>query len=443
MTLKQKWAITAGLVIFTTYAIVCIVMYSFIYNWLLTEEKGKVERTLADVTSYINSGPSIEELRRQRGMLTTIVDQQQTVRLFNADGLVLVQINDKSSAQPLAMGFEERKVDGERAFVTTMPIEIGFMQGYIQLVHPLQHFLAMMRYLLTAMLLAGVVAIVIAVAGGYYLASLFMRPVIELRDAMRGVAQTGFAERTTLPARKDEVGELLAVYEQMMSELEGAFLQQHQFVSDASHELRTPLHAVEGHLSLLKRWGKNDPAVLEESLDLALAETTRMKTMIEELLALARRTPTTEEARASVNEVIEATCQTITSTHPEVTLTLQLTKPVEAGITVGGLTQILQNLLLNAVHYSKQDPHIDITTSFTKDMVSITVADNGIGISEADLPYIFDRFYRADHSRLRIEGSGLGLSIVQMLVHKYQGTITAHSSEAGTTFNVQLPRYKP
>ena len=443
MTLKQKWAITAGLVIFTTYAIVCIVMYSFIYNWLLTEEKGKVERTLADVTSYINSGPSIEELRRQRGMLTTIVDQQQTVRLFNADGLVLVRINDKSSAQPLAMGFEERKVDGERAFVTTMPIEIGFMQGYIQLVHPLQHFLAMMRYLLTAMLLAGVVAIVIAVAGGYYLASLFMRPVIELRDAMRGVAQTGFAERTTLPARKDEVGELLAVYEQMMSELEGAFLQQHQFVSDASHELRTPLHAVEGHLSLLKRWGKNDPAVLEESLDLALAETTRMKTMIEELLALARRTPTTEEARASVNEVIEATCQTITSTHPEVTLTLQLTKPVEAGITVGGLTQILQNLLLNAVHYSKQDPHIDITTSFTKDMVSITVADNGIGISEADLPYIFDRFYRADHSRLRIEGSGLGLSIVQMLVHKYQGTITAHSSEAGTTFNVQLPRYKP
>lgn len=443
MTLKQKWAITAGLVIFTTYAIVCIVMYSFIYNWLLTEEKGKVERTLADVTTYINSGPSIEELRRQRGMLTTIVDQQQTVRLFNADGLALVQINDKSSAQPLAIGFEERKVDGERAFVTTMPIEIGFMQGYIQLVHPLQHFLAMMRYLLTAMLLAGVVAIVIAVAGGYYLASLFMRPVIELRDAMRGVAQTGFAERTTLPARKDEVGELLAVYEQMMSELEGAFLQQHQFVSDASHELRTPLHAVEGHLSLLKRWGKNDPAVLEESLDLALAETTRMKTMIEELLALARRTPTTEEARASVNEVIEATCQTITSTHPEVTLTLQLTEPVEAGITVGGLTQILQNLLINAVHYSKQDPHIDITTSFTKDMVSIKVADNGIGISEADLPYIFDRFYRADHSRLRIEGSGLGLSIVQMLVHKYQGTITAHSSEAGTTFIVQLPRYRP
>ena len=239
------------------------------------------------------------------------------------------------------------------------------------------------------------------------------------------------------------MGELLAVYEQMMSELEGAFLQQHQFVSDASHELRTPLHAVEGHLSLLKRWGKNDPAVLEESLDLALAETTRMKTMIEELLALARRTPTTEEARASVNEVIEATCQTITSTHPEVTLTLQLTEPVEAGITVGGLTQILQNLLINAVHYSKQDPHIDITTSFTKDMVSIKVADNGIGISEADLPYIFDRFYRADHSRLRIEGSGLGLSIVQMLVHKYQGTITVHSSEAGTTFIVQLPRYRP
>lgn len=443
MTLKQKWAITAGLVIFTTYAIVCIVMYSFIYNWLLTEEKAKVERTLADVTTYINSGPSIEELRRQRGMLTTIVDQQQTVRLFNADGLALVQINDKASAQPLVLGFNEYKVDGERAFVTTMPIELGFIQGYIQLVHPLTHFLAMMRYLLTAMLLAGVVAIVIAVAGGYYLASLFMRPIIELRDAMRGVAKSGFAERTKLPARKDEVGELLAGYEQMMSELEGAFLQQHQFVSDASHELRTPLHAVEGHLSLLKRWGKNDPAVLEESLDLALTETTRMKTMIEELLALARRTPTTEQECTAVNEVIEASCQSIEATHNNVTITLQLSEPVDAAITVGGLTQILQNLLINAVHYSKQDPHIDITTSFTKDMVSIKVADNGIGISEADLPHIFDRFYRADHSRLRIEGSGLGLSIVQMLVHKYKGTISVTSNDGGTTFIVQLPRYKP
>lgn len=440
MTLKQKWAVTAGAVIFMTYAIVCLAMYSFIYNWLLTEERAKAERTLTDVTTYISTGISIEDLRRQRGLLTTIVDQQQTVRIFNADGLEVVRINDKSPVQPLELSFVERKVNGERAFVTTMPIQVGLMQGYIQLVHPLQSFLAMMRYLLTAMMLAGVLAIIIAVAGGYYLAGLFMRPVIELRDAMRGVAQTGFAERAALPVRQDEVGELLVVYEQMMSQLEQVFLQQHQFVSDASHELRTPLHAIEGHLSLVKRWGKDDPAVLNESLDLALAETARMKNLIEELLALAKQTPQQETMRADLNSVIAATCQTVNAVYQTARIDCQLTDTVEIAITEGSLTQILQNLLVNAVHYTKHVPHITITTSYTKQQAVIKVADNGIGISAEDLPHIFDRFYRADQSRTQVQGSGLGLSIVQMLVHKYGGAISVASDEQGTQFTVTLPR---
>lgn len=440
MTLKQKWALTAGLLIVATYAVVCIVLYGFVYNWLLTEERAKAERTLVDVTSYINDGLSIEELRRQRGMLTTIIDQQETVRIFNQDGLEVVRINDKSSAQPLELAFVERVVDGERAFVTTLPIQVGMMQGYIQLVHPLTQFLAMMRYLLTAMLLAGVIALIIAVAGGYYLAGFFMRPVLTLRDAMREVAETGFEKRTALVARDDEIGELIVVYEQMIAELEAAFLQQHQFVSDASHELRTPLHAVEGHLSLLKRWGKDDPAVLDESLTLALAETARMKTLIEALLALARRTSSDEPVKTQLNDTIAAVEKTVQAAHPHVSITTNFAENVAVKITASGLTQILQNLLVNAVHYSKQDPIITITTTISSRSAVVTVADNGIGIPAQDLPHIFDRFYRADHARKRIDGSGLGLSIVRMLVDKYQADISVTSGEAGTVFTLTLPR---
>ena len=117
-----------------------------------------------------------------------------------------------------------------------------------------------------------------------------------------------------------------------------------------------------------------------------------------------------------------------------------LAENVAVKITASGLTQILQNLLVNAVHYSKQDPIITITTTISSRSAVVTVADNGIGIPAQDLPHIFDRFYRADHARKRIDGSGLGLSIVRMLVDKYQADISVTSGEAGTVFTLTLPR---
>src|SRR5690606_36863918 len=87
----------------------------------------------------------------------------------------------------------------------------------------------------------------------------------------------------------DEIGDLIKIYRSMMEELQTSFIRQQQFVSDASHELRTPIQAIEGHLSLIMRWGKDDPKVLDESLNTALDEVKRMKKMIQELLDLARK----------------------------------------------------------------------------------------------------------------------------------------------------------
>ncbi|GGG14112.1 two-component sensor histidine kinase [Lysinibacillus alkalisoli] len=441
-SLKHKWAAASGTVIFISYAAICIVLYLFVHSWLLEEERIKAKRTLVDVTTYLNVAGNqltMAELNQQRGMLTSIIDQNQTVRIFSKEGQEVLSINDVTKAAPLELEFDEHTIDGTKAFVSTTPIQIGFFDGYIQLIHPLTKFQGMMRYLLTAMLLAGIGALIVSISIGYYLASWFIRPINALRDAMRAVIINGFQPTTLHYTKDDEIGELLTIYDAMMTELETAFKQQNQFVSDASHELRTPLHAIEGHLSLIQRWGKNDPEILDESLQLALDETKRMRTLMEELLALARRTEPTEESQAAFYEVVHQTITTIKMAHPTAEIKCMAIAQVNLAITPSALTQILQNIIVNAIHYS-ESPTIIITSETFPKYLQFSITDNGIGISEKDIPHIFDRFYRVDDARQRIDGSGLGLSIVKLLLQNVNGTITVTSKVGkGTTFTIEIP----
>ena len=147
-----------------------------------------------------------------------------------------------------------------------------------------------MQYVMTAMLIAGLGAILLAGLVSSYLSKLLLKPLGDLRDSMQSVKEKGFEERINFTYQiDDEIGDLLKIYQLMIDELQVSFAKQQQFVSDASHELRTPIQAIEGHLSLIKRWGKSDPEIMEESLNTSIKEVQRMKKMIEELLDLARR----------------------------------------------------------------------------------------------------------------------------------------------------------
>ena len=188
-------------------------------------------------------------------MLKSIADRDETVRIFNADGVDILRINDTSAAAPLSSLQEifEMTIDKQDVLVINEPIRMGFFQGYIQVIHPLTSFQSLMHYLLTAMLIAGLGALVLSGSIGYYLANYLMKPLHELRASMKTVMDQGFNEPIQLTyTSHDEIGDLLKMYNAMMNELQISFTQQQQFVADASHELRTPIQAIEGHLSLLK-----------------------------------------------------------------------------------------------------------------------------------------------------------------------------------------------
>ncbi|AVK85108.1 two-component sensor histidine kinase [Lysinibacillus sp. B2A1] len=447
-TLQRKWMLTSSAVIFFSYAIICMVVYISLHTWLLNDEESKVTRTSYDLVSFLESqGPNltIQQIQQNTGLLNSIVDRDQTVRLFNMDNIEIFSINDTTPAAPLTTLREinEMTIDKKDVFVINEPIRLGFFQGYIQVIHPLSGFQSLMHYLLTAMLIAGLGALVLSASIGYYLANYLMKPLQELRSSMKMVMDKGFNEPIKLTyTSHDEIGDLLKMYNAMMNELQISFTQQQQFVADASHELRTPIQAIEGHLSLLKRWGKNDPEILEESINTSLTEIARMRKMIEELLELARREEKDSRSEANAVEVIESVMEEMEHLHPEARI--MLSKNEEIGllfITENALSQIVRNLVENAIRYCEKIPEIQISLSTAGNEVLLKIEDNGIGIAQENIPFIFDRFYRIDEARNRQKGgTGLGLSITKMLLEKYNGSVEVKSEiNIGTVFFIKFP----
>lgn len=456
MSLKRKWFSLTAATILIAYALVCIIIYIALYNWLLENEKNNALRTADDFIGYVESqraGFTIQELQNQAGLMTAILNQEQTIRLFDLDGNEVLRINNFSPAVSIVQSIDgdallkvqKREGDGDDIFVVHEMIQLGqYPYPFIvQLIHPLSTFQSMMGYVLTTMLLMGIGAILSTALISYYLSNALISPIQQLRNSMQHVRDNGFVERSDFSySAKDEIGDLLLIYNEMLDELDRSFRRQQQFVFDASHEMRTPIQAIEGHLSLIKRWGKNDPEVLEESIDVSLEELVRMKKMMEELLQLARQE---EDGVATHVEVIsllqDLKCEfEMRSERIEVTIQSNV-KQLFIRITEQAFLQIARNFLENSVRYSNDEVKITITITQAENNSYIEFADNGIGISAEHLPYIYDRFYRVDGARSSSSGgTGLGLSITKMLISKYGGEVTVQSEVGkGTKFSVEFP----
>ncbi len=241
-----------------------------------------------------------------------------------------------------------------------------------------------------------------------------------------------------------ELAGLEAAVNSLLERMRQSYHQQTRFVSDASHELRTPIAVIQGYATMLDRWGKDDPEVLEESIIAIKSEAEHMQHLVEQLLFLARsdsgRNPLTL-SYFSLNEMLTEVHQEYTmidSTH-----LWQLRLP-DAQITINGdpsmLKQALRILCDNAVKYSPSDSVIKLTLRQTANHIFFSVQDEGIGISPEDQVHIFERFYRADPSRVRqTGGTGLGLSIAQWIIARHGGKIHVLSREdIGTRMTVAL-----
>lgn len=314
---------------------------------------------------------------------------------------------------------------------------------------PAQEFIASVKKAtLQSSLIAGIVALVL----GLLLSVQITAPLRKLRIASAAIASGDLTQRVDIQTH-DEIGELGSTFNRMAESLSNAQAQRQHMIADVAHELRTPLSAIQGTLE-----GMQDGVlpVDNEQLNTLLAETTLLNRLVGDLrlLSLAdagELTLNLSKAYPSdlITQVIERFKNQTLQKGILLRSEIQPDLP-EICIDSDRIVQVLTNLVSNAMRYTPESGEIVIKAALEHNgqFLTISVTDNGAGISIEDLPHVFDRFYRADKSRARLSGgSGLGLAIARHLVEAHGGSISVQSPVfsrgnrvgPGTRFKFSLP----
>lgn len=252
-----------------------------------------------------------------------------------------------------------------------------------------------------------------------------------MTDTVKKISISELSTRLNLDGAQDELKDLSKTFNNMLDRIQESYEKENRFVSDASHELRTPIAVIQGYINLLDRWGKNDKEILDEGITAIKKETENMKDLVEKLLFLARADKSTQIVNKedfNINEVIEEVVKETKMIDDKHSISYEN----DGNIIINGDIKLIKEMFRifidNSIKYTNRGGQIKITSSLNKDKAVFSISDNGIGIKKEELPYIFDRFYRADKSRTKKNGgNGLGLSIAKWIVMIHNGEISVES----------------
>ena len=280
----------------------------------------------------------------------------------------------------------------------------------------------------------------------WLLAGRLLSPFVTMRALAEQIRQGRLKERITLGFKGREIEDLAKMFNEMLDGIQQSVEAQKRFTSDVSHEIRSPLTSLRGSIEVALR-RRRSPAEYEEVLKNNLADIIRLSRITDNLLFLGKADNKILELRRQwldigylIERVIEhlqdKAADAVVSIDREYGETIEISGDVEL------LEQAFANLLDNAIKYSPERGRITVRTAQDKENITVRIRDAGSGIPEADLPHIFERFYRVKdaHTR-RAGGTGLGLAITKWIVNAHNGKIGVESVVgSGTTFFVVLPK---
>lgn len=271
-----------------------------------------------------------------------------------------------------------------------------------------------------------------------------MRPLNELQGAVENMSQGNYDTRVPVHS-SDEIGKLSGTFNKMAEAIQREDEAQKTFLATVSHELRTPISYVKGYSEAMQN-GFIEEAQKEETIQLIVREANRMERLTNELLQLAR----TENEQEEINLYPIPLAETLREVerilmHQARKKAIALELVVDDALIVEAdevkLKQVFINIIENAINYSYEQSKVEVTAIEKDGFAQITVKDYGIGIPQADLPHVTERFYRVNKARSRADGgSGLGLSIVEQLLKQLQAKISIESEvEKGTIIKITMP----
>ena len=412
--------------------------------------------TTSDIVSILNEAEQYEQ--EQNGIYKKNssfypMNEELNIRVFDTSRELIFQTQQWQDPLQVSSTLETKFVPlstGEESIQVTMPIlsrTNRLLIGHLQIINRMAKLTEMKKQLQKLYIQLLIMEALVAIGLAYFISRLISKPIEQIHDIIASINEDNIdSKRLIIPKKNDEFAVVSQQFNELLDKISFYISQQKHFVEDVSHELRTPVAIVEGHLKLLNRWGKDDPEVLEESLEASLAEIKRMKTLVQEMLDLSRAPQVREQYKDATTEVVDTLTQIVANfkvLYPDFTFVLDIDSKADllSPIYRNHFEQVIIILLDNAVKYSTNRKEIIVSLSTVADQVEIGIQDFGMGLSEEDKKKVFSRFYRVDKARSRERGgNGLGLSIAKELIEGYNGSISLTSHlDQGTVFKVKLP----
>ena len=301
-------------------------------------------------------------------------ENDEYIRIYSSDRIYYESPSEIWSGISLDNAGKDTEIkikifDFEIYNLITGPLEIGDSKYTIQIIREDDIFDEFITNSLPILVLTSILGLVLSGVGATYVSKNFINRLRKLITTMNEIKEKGIDKRAEISELNDEIDKVNIVFNSMMDELEEAFHEQSRFVADASHELKTPLTALNGHLSMLKRWGKNDEERLEKSLDICLSEVERLTKIVNDMLTLSRLEKVDIdleklngiEPKIIIDEVIEQ----YKILNPDVNYITNIDENIKVKIDPNDLKQLLIIFIDNSIKYNDKN-NIEIKINFKK-----------------------------------------------------------------------------
>jgi signal transduction histidine kinase len=483
-----------------------VLFCSFIYAALARELQARVDRSLGDSISTVASvlasevdenrgdirtgaSEALEEIKLPNTFISVIVDG----KVIAADAPELEDVSIPVDAVSRAAGAPGQPVmttvkvlgpDGAR--IAVLDIDVGGKVCTLAAAHPLGDVASQLGLIRRMFYLALPGALIIAGLGGFLMARKSLAPVVAMSGQAERIGASNLHERFPVRNRRDELGRLALVFNELLSRLDGSFKGMRQFMADASHELRTPLSIVRGEADIALSQERS-AAEYRAALEIIQDEAARLSSIVEDMLELARADAgqrPLNRSRFYVNDVVEECCRSMHVLSAAKGVSLKMNPASDVSI-VGDedlVRRMLLSLLDNAIKYTAAGGSVSVRISQRQApdgsagseggepelrgrqtsgmplgeagggasgpdklerpaIVEIEISDTGIGVPVEAASQVFNRFYRGAQARAEHpRGTGLGLAIARWIAESHGGSIRVTSgNEAGSTFTITLP----
>lgn len=385
-----------------------------------------------------------------KDVLDTLIAYGYAIRMVNAEGSTMGGVGPYTIVLgltgPLDNRYSTTKVlqKNWRIYSTRISMPSG-EDAFLQMGQPMDLIDSVMSRLLVLELAIVPAFLIIAVAGGLFMARRSLKPIERIIGVAAGIEAMDLSKKVNLGLPDDQVGKLASIFDRMFSRLQDAFNTQQGFVSEAAHELRTPLTVMKGTTEVALR-RERTAAEYRETLEELKHEIDYLVAISEDLLDLSHtdsENPSFELKPVDLSEVVREAAELIRPLAERREISIEL-KADELPIIDGDakkLSRMFLNLLDNAVEYSPPHSLVCFTLSRTHEQIIAAVRDNGVGIASDSLDDIFRPFHRlTDGREQNPAGSGLGLAIALWIARGHGGDIRVESEPGhGSTFTVVLP----